>query len=170
LTLDEFQGFLGEVKGQSDRAAALVGAAFLDDRLKSLLASFMVDAAKEVTLLLEPERPLGTFGARVRAAYCLGLVTDDEYHDLRLVQKIRNEFAHRMRPPAFTDQRIGRQCMTLRTQPAELAPESFVMSEFGSHARCRFALAVAILGVRLLVRAAVDMQKEGVRRVVRPSP
>ncbi len=47
----DFQGFLNEFQNESDRSAAIIGAAFLDEHLKQLLT---------VTLLLSSESPLGS--------------------------------------------------------------------------------------------------------------
>src|SRR5947207_3180423 len=38
----DFQGFLDEFQKENDRSAAIMGAAFLDEHLKQLLANFMV--------------------------------------------------------------------------------------------------------------------------------
>src|ERR1700730_9139545 len=58
----------------SDRAVAIVGPAFLDTLLSDILTEFMVEDDKEVKKLLQPDGPLGTYGSRVMACYCLGLV------------------------------------------------------------------------------------------------
>ncbi len=56
----DFQGFLNEFQNESDRSAAIIGAAFLDEHLKQLLTNCFVDDDKEVTLLLSSESPLGS--------------------------------------------------------------------------------------------------------------
>lgn len=169
VTLEHIEGLLDELKGMSDRAAAIVGAAFLDELLRYLIASFLVDDEKVVGELLKNQRYLGTFNARIGAAYCLGLITKDEYHDLRMVQKVRNEFAHALPGLFFTDQRISNRCNELTALPPELAPKRFMVDEYGSEARYLFSAAVHVLSMRLM-RASIDMQKDGVRRVVRVSP
>ena len=58
----------------SDRAVAIVGPAFLDTLITELLVSFLIDDKKEVQKLLQPDGPLGSFGAKVTACYCLGLI------------------------------------------------------------------------------------------------
>jgi hypothetical protein len=59
---------------KNERAAAIVGGAFLDTLLEHILFGFLVEDEREVQRLLEPEQPLGTYGARVRIVYCLGLI------------------------------------------------------------------------------------------------
>ena len=87
-----------ELSRESDRAAALLAAGYLDHLLGELLAVNMVVAQSQVEELLykNGNGPLGTFSARIDLAYCLGLTSDDEYRDLNLVRKIRNDFAHRL--------------------------------------------------------------------------
>jgi hypothetical protein len=96
---------LFEYSEENDRAVAIVGPAFLDTLLGDTLAEFMVDDEGEVNKLLQPDGPLGTYGSRVTACYCLGLIGEIVTADLRLVGKIRNRFAHDIRA-SFADQRI----------------------------------------------------------------
>src|SRR5215831_18418966 len=58
----------------NDRAMVIVGAAFLDTQLEHILINFLVDDEKEVGKLLQPDQPLGTYGSRIRAVYCFGLI------------------------------------------------------------------------------------------------
>lgn len=80
----------------NDRAMVIVGVSFLDTQLQHILFSFLVDDEKEVSELLHFERPLGTYSNRARIAYCLGLIGPVIHHDLRLIGKIRNRFAHNL--------------------------------------------------------------------------
>lgn len=97
----------------NDRSIAIVGAAFLDSMLRDILMEFMVDDSKEVERLLQPEGPLGTYGSRVTACYCLGHIGPIVAADLRLVGKIRNRFAHDLRT-RFSDPPIAGWCRALR--------------------------------------------------------
>jgi DNA-binding MltR family transcriptional regulator len=97
----------------NDRAIAIVGPAFLDTLLTEMLINFLVDDGKEVRRLIEPEGPLGTFGAKVSACYGLGLIGETIKSDLRIVAKIRNRFAHDFRAN-FADEEIKSWCSSLR--------------------------------------------------------
>jgi hypothetical protein len=84
-----------EFAGESDRAAAIVVGAMLDEALKSLLCKRLVAPAKKGRSLLDGmNAPLGTFNARIDSAFQLGLISRYLARDLHLVQKIRNRFAH----------------------------------------------------------------------------
>jgi DNA-binding MltR family transcriptional regulator len=97
----------------SDRAVAIVGPAFLDTLLTEMLVNFLVDDKNEVHRLMQSEGPLGTFGAKVSACYCLGLIGETIKADLRIVAKIRNRFAHDLLAN-FSDAQITGWCSSLR--------------------------------------------------------
>lgn len=98
---------------ESDRALAVVGGAFLDSVLENILIEFLIDDEKEVGELLRYDQPMGTFGGRVRAAYCLGLLREAIFDDLRIVGRIRNKFAHDL-SASFEDKQIRSWCAALR--------------------------------------------------------
>jgi len=110
---DYLNDFLEEFNKETDRAAAVLAASLLDEHLRKLLAAFLIDDESETKELLEVEKPLGNFGARIRAAYCLGLISPDEYHDLKLIQRIRNQFAHRLLRISFESVQIRDRCLSL---------------------------------------------------------
>lgn len=78
----------------NDRAMVIVGMAFLDTQLEHVARNFLIDDEKEVGTLLQYDQPLGAYGNKFRAIYCLGLIGKTVRDDLRLVGKIRNRFAH----------------------------------------------------------------------------
>jgi hypothetical protein len=91
---------LDEFKSQSDRIAVIVGAAQLDALLADLLAAFMLDGpkatARDADALLGQDKPLGSFSARIKVAYRLGLIGRQFAETLDLIRKIRNDFAHKV--------------------------------------------------------------------------
>ena len=78
-----------------------------------MLVNFLVDDEKEVAKLLASEQPLGAYGNRVRAAYCLGLINVPVRDDLKLVGKIRNRFAHDLYA-TFEDETVRSWCLALK--------------------------------------------------------
>lgn len=80
---------------ESDRSAAIVAAAMLDDALKCLLTRRLVPAvSRERSIVEGANAPLATFSARIDACHQLGLVSRQLARDLHLIRKIRNHFAH----------------------------------------------------------------------------
>ncbi len=112
--LTDWHGFQQEFRSESDRAAAIVGAALLDAQLEQLIASFLIDELKEIGVLFDFTGPFGSFGARIRVAFSLGLVSRDEYDDLKIIQAIRNDFAHHLHGLSFAEQSIKDRCFSLR--------------------------------------------------------
>lgn len=106
----------------SDRAIAIVGPAFLDTLITDILVNFLIDDEKEVQRLTQPEGPLGNFGAKVSACYCLGLIGETIKSDLRLLAKVRNRFAHDLRAD-FSDEQIKNWCGALRWHKESLMCE-----------------------------------------------
>lgn len=98
---------------KNDRGLVIVGAAFLDTLLEHILVNFLVDDPKEVGELLRYDQPLGTYGNRIRAAYCFGLISKVIRDDLRLVGKTRNRFAHDLYA-TFEDRQIASWCEALK--------------------------------------------------------
>jgi DNA-binding MltR family transcriptional regulator len=112
--LDDWDGFFTECLDESDRGTVIVGASFLDEHLRELIENFLIDKPKQTELLLGNDRPLGSFGARIRTAYCLGLLTEDEFHDLKIVRSVRNAFAHRIHGLSFLDHEIQGFCSSFK--------------------------------------------------------
>jgi mannitol operon repressor len=110
--LKEFFPFLHDLRFESDRGAVLLCCAYLDDLLRDVLASFLVNGEEATRLLEGFNAPLGTFSARITAAYAMALITDHEFKELTTLRKVRNEFAH-SKTAAFSDQKIADLCANL---------------------------------------------------------
>jgi hypothetical protein len=116
--LVDLAAFVKEFTAETDRGAALVGAALIDNRLERLLrAHFLNDATADK--LLSSTAPLGTFSARIDASYALGLVTEVEFRECDLIRRIRNEFAHRLHGLTFENQAIANRCRELKAMAYE---------------------------------------------------
>jgi mannitol operon repressor len=92
--LTKFWPYLEVLKKESERGKVLVSCGFLEEQLKEVLLAFMRDTTQSVDLVDGGNAPLGTFSARIAATYSLGLIREREHHDLNLIRRIRNDFAH----------------------------------------------------------------------------
>jgi len=110
-TREDWLRLISEFRGESDRAAALVGAALLDANLEQLLKLYLVDDEYQVERMLGSG--LRTLGARIRACYCLGLISRAERADLVCIQTIRNHFAHNLHV-SFEDPGVSESCHRLK--------------------------------------------------------
>ena len=143
----EWKSVVTEFHNKSDRAAAILGAAYLEAHLGQLIAGFFIEECDETESLLSVERPLGTFSARARAAYCMGLISGNEYHDLDLIMQIQYAFANQISGVAFTDTGIREKCFALRI------PRDVLLPGETRTPRQIFVFASAILTQHLAYRA-----------------
>lgn len=90
----EASAFIRSLVAESERAAVVLGAAKLDSLLDLLLRRSFLPCAGGRDDLLDTERPLGTFSAKISIAYRLGLIDKDFEYALQVIRKIRNSFAH----------------------------------------------------------------------------
>jgi DNA-binding MltR family transcriptional regulator len=121
LQREDWDGFLNEFQGESDRAAAIVGAAFLDEQLRFLLEEFLVDDPESTNLL---EGALRGVTVRARSAFSLGFLSPLEYRDIGRILGIRNRFAHRLHGLSFADPDITAQCDALEL-PSKIIPSDW---------------------------------------------
>lgn len=95
--------FLRDIHGKSDRAVAIIGAALLNAHIEQLLKALFVDDPLQVDLMLDSDRAIGSFGARIRLAYLLGLVSREEFDDLAAINRIHEVFSREIEEVGFTD-------------------------------------------------------------------
>lgn len=138
---DDIDEFLKEFQRESDRAAAILGAAYLDIRLELLIQSKFVTGPRFVTELLSGQGGLATFSSRISVAFATGLISLYAAEDLHRVRKIRNKFAHGSAGLSFATHEVIQQVDQLRIG-ADLLPAEGLDS---LPARRRFNVAVAVL-------------------------
>lgn len=146
--IEYMSAFLKEFQTETDRGAALVGAALLDSRLERLLLSHMLAGKVADDLVKGGNAPLGTFSARINATYAFGLITTAERQDLNLIRGIRNEFAHSEHGLTFADQKIVGLCSSLTSR----RPPDMIEGSGGYPPRQRFNDAVLFTAMQLWYR------------------
>lgn len=99
---------------ESDYAVVLIAVTFLEEMLGSLFRAKFVDTPKVVEALLGPDRPVSTFSARIKLAYCTGHISEGTYRDLEVIREIRNDFAHSRESLSFDCPAIEAKCRRLR--------------------------------------------------------
>lgn len=90
---DEMLEILSSLKLMDDAAAILMGAAYLDHGLELLLKSkFCYLTPAEDRRLFDGAQNgiLGTFSAKIRVAYAMGILIGPVYDDLLIINDIRN--------------------------------------------------------------------------------
>jgi hypothetical protein len=76
------------------RGAVLVGVARVDTAIEHLLQAVMTPGDDRRDNLFQPDRPLGSLGAKVSLAHRLGLIDAPVEKSLHALRKLRNDFAH----------------------------------------------------------------------------
>ena len=137
--------FLNAFSEESPRAAALVAGAYLDTLLGQLLDMALIGDKKARANLLgddkSADKALATFSARIQAVRALGLISPNEYGDLKIIQRIRNRFAHAQHGCTFDEPAVVGLCTSLvllRAVPWSNEPRF-------TNPRGRFELGVAVL-------------------------
>lgn len=105
--------FLAFLEKESPRGQVLISTGFIEEQLKDTLLAFMRKNREALELVDGANAPLGTLSARISACFVLGLISDDEHHDLDLVRRIRNQFAHDIET-TFSTPGIVSRCGLLR--------------------------------------------------------
>lgn len=108
--LREIMEFRVSLTSETDRGSVLMAAAFLDDRLKLLLAARIVNDTKLARRAFDFNGPLGTFSSRIDFSYLLGLLPRNAQRDLHLIRSVRNKFAHNAAPIGFDNPDVKLLC------------------------------------------------------------
>ena len=167
-TFGDLFGYVDELAKESDRAVVIMGAAYLDKALDEVIISFLIDDPKEVTPLFESGRALGSFGAKIRMAYCLGLLVRSEFLDLRIIQDIRNAFAHEFYGLTLGDESIAEKCANLSTAQSD-PPMSYRPTEVANrNPRDYFIDTIMHLAAMLGARADTTQHRRVLEATRRP--
>jgi DNA-binding MltR family transcriptional regulator len=143
---EELSKFLNVLNLENDRGLALVAAAMIDERLKDILQSFMADIEESNLLINGFNAPLGTLYSRTIACYSLGLIQKNEFEEITIIRKIRNDFGHEWTSTCFDDQSVIDRCSNLSWR----GPKEY---EESADAKSRFRTCVSMLLVDLMGRS-----------------
>jgi len=101
----EISNFVAGLAAESERSAVVLGAARLDLALENLLKASMQHHPGGSDNLFDPDRPIGSFSAKIALAYRLGIIDGQIEHALQMVRRIRNDFAHSIENATLADSR-----------------------------------------------------------------
>jgi DNA-binding MltR family transcriptional regulator len=113
LDLMDYNSMVEFYQKESDRAAAILAASFLEAYLAQFLKKFMINDQQLCDNLLNGFGPLATFSARIKCAYAFGYIDEETRNNLNYIRKIRNEFAHNHELNSFADSPIPDLCQNL---------------------------------------------------------
>jgi len=102
-----FREAIDEIEAtSSDRAAAVVAGAFLEDHLTKAIQARMHKNEKIFREMFRPSGSLGNFGTKVDLGYMIGMYSEKVRRELQTVKEIRNEFAHKLKTKSFDCVRV----------------------------------------------------------------
>jgi mannitol operon repressor len=110
--LKAFVPWLDLLTNESERGQVLISSGFLEQQPKDIFQAFLIENSGTETLFEGANAPLGSFSARIAACFALGLISDGEHHDLTLLRKIRNDFAHSVHT-SFSTPSVTSRCSQL---------------------------------------------------------
>ena len=154
----EWERLVREFQHKSDRAVAILGTTYLNTHLSRLLDCFLIEDERISKMLLGEENPLGTFEARIKASYGLGLISKKEYHDLVHIWHIRNRFIRDLDEGRFDEEDVQELCMRLKI------PHDVILREEHPTPRRLFVFSIAILAQQLMWRASQAAKERRVPR------
>lgn len=102
---------------ESDRGSVIVAAATLDSLLARYLSTVMKSnglSNRYSVKILDGNGALGSFSARAQIARGFSLISEDTFHDLMVIRKLRNEFAHVHMHCSFSDKKVMAQIQSMR--------------------------------------------------------
>lgn len=156
--IKELSDFLTEFNGESDRGAVLTAGAYLDERLGEMLKAFLANVEETDELLFGFNAPLGTFSAKIKLVYSLGLIQENEFDELNINRKIRNEFGHSWKEVDFKSRKIVDLCNNLPwLGPVELENESDAKGHF--NAEVAILLTDFLWRVRLIKKESREIKE-----------
>lgn len=143
------------VGSHDDRGLVLSLAAFAEDTLGRLLIAYLREEKQAKELVEGFNAPLGTFSARIKVAFSLGLLHREQYDNLEILRRIRNSFAHNWQGISFDRNDIRaliRQLHKLLTLREDSIDDE--------RNRLREAITGVVIEIRLLLK---DLKKKGTK-------
>jgi len=92
--LKEVQSVMEHSAGESDRGITLIIAAHIEDCLRRIIESVLIDAKETKSLFEGPYAPFGSLSGKTQAAFVMGVITRSERDRIDAVRHVRNVFAH----------------------------------------------------------------------------
>lgn len=114
-----FSEFLAYFQNESDRGAALIGAAMVESRLERIFENTLINNSSKENVIYGSNALLGTFSSKIQMAHVLGFLSEKEYKEVNLIRKIRNEFAHKLEDLHFSNSPICDLCLNLTANTPE---------------------------------------------------
>jgi len=116
LAPEDFDAFVKETMGGSDRACALVCCSFIENILKDLIETHMRSDWPSLTdaVFDGVTAPLRSFSSRITIAYAMDIIDNPTMAALNAIRNIRNVFAHSEKHRTFDHELIAKEVAILK--------------------------------------------------------
>lgn len=115
----EFVSFRHELTHETDRGCALLATSYLEVLAEKVFRKVLVGNKKHLSQMLTFNGPLGSFSSKISMLFSLGMVSFNDYKDLQLIRKIRNNFGHSPLIINFDSEEVKQRCDQLNFVPRE---------------------------------------------------
>lgn len=110
--------FFASLHVESDRAIPILSFTYIDNGLETILRDVLNPHVHGgLTELFGPLGPLGNSSARINMAHALHWLREETVHDLHVLRRIRNHFAHELVNQGLKDQRVSDRLRLHRLLP-----------------------------------------------------
>lgn len=109
LSDEELNAALAEMEAGSDRVAAIMGAALVENTLVGCLLTCLKDKSEADKLFDAVRGPLSDFYSKILLGRALGLYGEDIEDALHTVREIRNKFAHAQHSLDFSNAQLSKK-------------------------------------------------------------
>lgn len=115
LRAEDHEALTEELIRGTDRSCALIGCAMVDAALVAALANRFVfhDIESFDALFYSQTAPLSNLSGRTRVAQAIGIIGPATTARIDTIRRVRNAFAHSIRPLEFTHPDIEKECGSL---------------------------------------------------------
>jgi hypothetical protein len=150
----DFESVFSEVLlNENARVTAIVGGAMIDNYLTLAILARMRPIGNTMHEdLFEGYGPLSTFSAKIDIGFAINLYNDGARHDLRIINTIRNQFAHNLYVREFTETKIRDLCFRLRAPEVLSTDQTTTQPRENARDRFRFTALILLGGLHDLSR------------------
>jgi hypothetical protein len=115
LQSEDLESFVKELRSESDRACALVGAAAIDHQLMGLLKEHMrpLSETEIDEIFFGNNAVLASFSAKTEIAYLFKVINEKEKRSIDKIRRIRNAFAHSSRMLTFQNELVAQEVVNV---------------------------------------------------------
>lgn len=162
--LRELTDFLTGLANEGQRALVIGGAARIDVAVERLLKAVTLPCPGGNDNLFDPDRPLGTFSAKIALAHRLGLLDDPVEQCLHFFRKIRNDFAHATSPVKLSESAHRNRVQEIKKR-AECCSLYPIVSDINNRLSRKsgdqeFDLTLCLLSSLIVIAVCIEMTVE----------